>query len=198
MRGRKTDWPRLLVDLTACFLIPAYTLLFAGSMAWFRTNFSVLAVAGKDSYRGFVLWGILAAAYFFTILLALARTLPQRRGRIVVRTLGSTACLCLTGALLVPYLPDNFPRFAKLHVLLAALACVLLMLALLAVCLACRREELEGWRYHLRDWGGIVFFSGVLFAAGGMVTSALEVFFTISAALLARRLWLLRRRKGKF
>lgn len=80
MRGRKTDWPRLLVDLTACFLIPAYTLLFAGSMAWFRTNFSVLAVAGKDSYRGFVLWGILAAAYFFTILLALARTLPQRRG----------------------------------------------------------------------------------------------------------------------
>lgn len=98
----------------------------------------------------------------------------------------------------MPYLPDNFPRFAKLHVLLAALACVLLMLALLAVCLACRREELEGWRYHLRDWGGIVFFSGVLFAAGGMVTSALEVFFTISAALLARRLWLLRRRKGKF
>lgn len=158
MRGRKTDWPRLLVDLTACFLIPAYTLLFAGSMAWFRTNFSVLAVAGKDSYRGFVLWGILAAAYFFTILLALARTLPRRRGRIAVRTLGSTACLCLAGALLVPYLPDNFPRFAQLHVLLAALACVLLMLALLAVCLACRREELEGWRYHLRDWGGIVFF----------------------------------------
>ncbi len=143
MRGRKTDWPRLLVDLTACFLIPAYTLLFAGSMAWFRTNFSVLAVAGKDSYRGFVLWGILAAAYFFTILLALARTLPRRRGRIVVRTLGSTACLCLTGALLVPYLPDNFPRFAKLHVLLAALACVLLMLALLAVCLACRGRN---WR----------------------------------------------------
>lgn len=79
MKGRKTDWPRLLADVTACFLIPAYTLLFAGSMAWFRTNFSVLAVTGKDYYRGFVLWGILAATYFFTILLALARTLPQRR-----------------------------------------------------------------------------------------------------------------------
>ena len=61
MRGRKTDWPRLLVDFTACFLIPAYTQLFAGGMAWFRTNFSVLAVAGKDAYRGFVLWGVLAA-----------------------------------------------------------------------------------------------------------------------------------------
>lgn len=198
MRGRKTDWPGLLVDLTACFLIPAYTLLFAGSMAWFRTNFSVLAVTGKDHYRGFVLWGVLAAAYFLAMLAALARTMPRRRGRIAVRALGGAACLCLAGSLLVPYLPDNFPRFAQLHVLLAALACVLLMLALLAVCLACRREGLEGWTYHLRDWGGIVFFSGVLFAAGGMVTSALEVFFTISAALLARRLWLLRRAEKKF
>lgn len=198
MRGRKTDWPRLLVDFTACFLIPAYTLLFAGGMAWFRTNFSVLAVAGKDAYRGFVLWGVLAAVYFFAVLLALARTLPRRRGRIAVRALGAAACLCLAGALLVPYLPEYLPRFAQLHVLLSALACVLLMLALLTVCLACRREKREGWRYHLRDWGGIVFFSGVLFAAGGMVTSALEVFFTISAALLARRLWLLRRGSGNF
>lgn len=46
-----------LVDFFACFLIPAYTLLFAGSMEWFSTNFSVIAVTGEDHFRGFFLWG---------------------------------------------------------------------------------------------------------------------------------------------
>ena len=72
------------------------------------------------------------------------------------------------------------------------------MYILLLSSLSTRPYPIPYGSYHLRDWGGIVFFSGVLFAAGGMVTSVLEVFFTISAALLARRLWLLRRRKGKF
>ena len=35
--------------------------------------------------------------------------------------------------------------------------------------------------------------SALLFAAAGMVSSALEVFFTISASLLVRQLWLRRR-----
>ena len=41
---RRSFW----LDLFACFLIPAYTLLFAGSVEWFGTNFSVIAVTGKD------------------------------------------------------------------------------------------------------------------------------------------------------
>ena len=46
------------------------------------------------------------------------------------------ACLALGYALAIPYLPDDFPGFASLHVVLAAGACVLLMLALL-LALAC-------------------------------------------------------------
>ena len=42
------------LDFTACFLIPCYTLLFAGSVQWFGTNFSVIAVTGADHYRGFI------------------------------------------------------------------------------------------------------------------------------------------------
>lgn len=87
---RRSFW----LDLFACFLIPAYTLLFAGSVEWFGTNFSVIAVTGKDHYWGFVYWGLIA--------------------------------------------------------------------------------------------GG----SGLLFLLAGMVSSALEVFFTITAALLTRRIWL--------
>lgn len=55
-RRRRGFW----LDLFACFLIPAYTLLFAGSVEWLGTNFSVIAVTGKDHYWGFVYWGALA------------------------------------------------------------------------------------------------------------------------------------------
>ena len=70
---------RFFVHVFACFLIPAYTLLFAGSMRWFGTNFSVIAVTGPDHYRGFIYWGVLAGGYFLVMLNALAAVLPGWR-----------------------------------------------------------------------------------------------------------------------
>ena len=182
----------LWLDFFACFLIPAYTLLFAGSVQWFGTNFSVLAVTGPDHYRGFVYWGILAGSYFFVMLSRLAFTLPRRRERVTVRILTVCAVLSLAYAVAIPYLPAYFPKYAALHVALAAGACVLLMLALLVILLALRRTGPARWRRPLRAWGMIVAGSGVLFLIPMMVSTALEVFFTVSAALLIRKIWLLR------
>ena len=179
------------LDFFACFLIPAYTLLFAGSVQWFGTNFSVIAVTGPDHYRGFVYWGILAGSYFFVMLSRTAFVLPLRGARVLVRLLTVCAVLSLAYAVASPYLPAFFPRYAALHVALAAGACVLLMLALLVVLLALRRTDRERWRKPLWGWGLIVAGSAVLFLIPMMVSTALEVFFTISAALLTRRIWLL-------
>ena len=179
------------LDFLACFLIPAYTLLFAGSVRWFGTNFSVIAVTGPDHYRGFVYWGILAGSYFFVMLNRLAFVLPRRRERATVRLLTVCAVLSLAYAVAIPYLPAYFPKYAALHVLLAAGACVLLMLALLTVLLALRRTDPARWRRPLRGWLLIVAGSALLFLIPRMVSTALEVFFTISAALLVRRAWLL-------
>ena len=179
------------LDFFACFLIPGYTLLFAGSVQWFGTNFSVIAVTGPDHYRGFVYWGILAGGYFFVLLSRLAFFLPRRGERILIRLLTVCAVLSLAYAIAIPYLPEYFPKYAALHILLAAGACVLLMLALLIILLGLRRTEPERWRQPLCFWGFIVAGSAVLFLIPGMVSTALEVFFTISAALLARRMWLL-------
>lgn len=193
MSRKKRGWGRVLVDLFACFLIPAYTLLFAGSVAWFSTNFSVIAVTGEDHYRGFFLWGVLAAGYFLAVLLSVARTLPRRGRRWAVAGLALLGCLSLGLALLVPYLPDYFPKFAQLHILLAFSACALVMLALLLILLDCHRRDRARYAPLLRAWWLIVLGSGAIFALAGMVSSALEVLFTISAALLARKLWLYRR-----
>ena len=178
------------LDFFACFLFPAYTLLFAGSVQWFGTNFSVIAVTGPDHYRGFVYWGILAGSYFFVMLSKLAFLLPRRWERTLVRLLTVCAVLSLAYAVAIPYLPAYFPKYAALHVLLAAGACVLLMLALLVILLALRRTDPPRWRRPLRGWGLIVAGSALLFLIPMMVSTALEVFFTISAALLIRRIWL--------
>lgn len=180
------------LNIIACFFIPAYTLLFAGSVKWFRSNFSVIAVTGEDHYRGFVCWGLLAGGYFLVLLTRLAGLLPRPRERAGVLALTTLAVLSLGYALAIPYLPAYFPQYAALHVLLAALACVLVMGALLVILLSLRREKPERWRSALLAWWGIVAGSGVLFLLAGMVSTALEVFFTISTTLLTRSIYLRR------
>lgn len=185
--GRRHFW----LDLFACFLIPVYTLLFAGSVEWFGTNFSVIAVTGPDHYRGFVYWGILAGSYFFVILSRLAFGLPRRWMRTLVRLLAVCAVLALAYAIAIPYLPEYFPKYAALHVLLAAGACVLLMIDLQFIILVMRRRDPDRWAGPLRACWGMAAVCAILFAIPRMVSTALEVFFTLSATLLARRVFLL-------
>lgn len=178
------------LDCFSCFLIPAYTLLFAGSVRWFGTNFSVTAVTGPDHYRGFICWGVLAGGYFFVMLSKLAFTLPARWERGLARLLSACAALALAYTLAIPYLPAYFPKYAALHVALAAGSGVLLMADLLFIILVHRSRDPERWAGAMRLWRGTVLGCAVLFLIPRMVSTALEVFFTISAALLARKVWL--------
>ena len=123
----------------------------------------------------------------------LASILRSRVAQTAAILLTLAACLSLCYALAIPYLPEQFPRYADLHVILAALACVLLMLALLVALLALYRRQPDRYVPLLRAWFIIVGICGVLFLIPQMVSSALEVFFTISAALLVRKAWLYRR-----
>lgn len=165
-------------------LLPTYTLIFAGRGAWFSTNFSVRAVLSPGFYRLFVLWAFLAMGYFYVLLVRLALRVPRTGVRRAVFLLTLTACVSLGYSVFIPYLPTDIPGWAKLHVFLAAGSCVLLLAALLLL--------LMYWREHrlLRVWLALNGCYGVLFALGGMVTTALEVFFILSAALLVRSLWL--------
>jgi len=179
---------QVLLDLYACFLIPAYTLLFAGGERWFGTNFSVLALLGVGQFWGFVVWGVVLTTYFLVVMILICRTLERYRTIAAITVL---ACLSLAGTLLLPYAPEIFPAAAQLHVMLAFSSCVLLMLALLLVLLRCRGQS-ASCRRLLWAWGIIALVSGVLLAAVGKVSIALEVWFVITTALLARSL-LLRR-----
>ena len=179
----------LLLDVWGVFLIPTYTLLFAGSVEWFSTNFSVLAVTGAGHYRGFLVWGLLAGGYFLVMLTLLTRTLSRRNTRRRVYVLGWSGAACLGLGLPLPYQPVFLPKISRLHVLLAFSACVLVMLALLVLIGGLYREDGETYRPFLKGWGAITAVCGVLFVLCGIISTALEVFFTLSVTLLFRRLW---------
>ena len=183
---------RFWLDVHTCFVLPAYTLLFAGGNAWHQTNFSVLAVKGETYYYGFLGWGLLAGGFFLVMAIRLTATLSSCRLRRGLYRLTAVACTCLVYGLAIPYLPALAPRYARLHVELIFGSCVFMMADLLVVLLACWREDRARYRPLLMCWGGIAGGSGLLFALFGMVSSVLEIFFTLSAALLVRAMWLRR------
>ena len=183
----------LLLDLWACFVLPAYTLLFAGSVTWLGTNFSVLAVAGERYYRGFLLWGLLAGGYFLAVLWSLAGTVRAPGVKWAVRGLLLLSCGCLGVGLPLPYLPERFPGVAWTHTAMVMTSCVGMMGCLLVLLTCFRREDRTAYRPFFRGWLLIVGVCGALFLLAGIISTALEVFFTISTALLVRRLWLRRR-----
>lgn len=187
-----TQKKRIWLNFFACFLIPVYTLIFAGTVQWFGTNFSVLAVTGPKHYRGFLLWGLMAGSYFLVMLYWLSGTCVHYWQRTLTRGLTVTACGSLISAIMVPYLPAYFPRYAKLHIVLAFAACVLLMVAILCLLLWWEKESRGYYKRQMTIWKLIVAGSGLIFLMGGMVTTALEVFFTITTTLLVRKLWLVR------
>lgn len=188
MRGYKTEREYLLLNLYSCYLLPAYTLLFAGYEEWFRTNFSVLAVSGSKYYRSFLIWAVVTAIYFGVLLILLTEYLSARcRWRVL--TLLGAALVSLTIGVPLPYLPDRYPELSKLHIFLCFTTGVWMMAALLMIILGQRRRNRDRYAPILRQWWYIVLGSGILFLVSGMVSSAMEIYFVLSAALLCRRLY---------
>ena len=188
MRGSSSEREYLLLDLYSCYLLPAYTLLFAGTEGWMHTNFSVLAVGGAAYYRAFLVWGVVTTVYFSVLLARLTTVFPVG-SRWKVKMLMGAALISLLLGIPLPYLPDIFPQLSKIHILLCFSAGIWLMAALLAVILGqCRKDPVRG-RVLLCCWWCITAGSGVLFCLAGMVSSALEIYFVLSAALLCRKLY---------
>lgn len=193
MRGKERHrGGRFWLDLYACFVIPAYTLLFAGGKAWFQTNFSVLAVKGETYYYGFLIWGLLVGGYFLVVMLSLAASIRGSGLRRLFYGLTTAAAACLVYGLAIPYLPALAPGHARLHVGLVFGACILMMAALLVVLLACWRVEKRKYLPFLLWWSGNAAVSVLLLFLFGKVSSGLEVFFTLSSVFLMRSLWIKR------
>uniref|UniRef100_UPI0006D10B1C hypothetical protein n=1 Tax=Clostridium sp. NkU-1 TaxID=1095009 RepID=UPI0006D10B1C len=174
-----------LITITAYFIIPIYTILFAWGTDWFTMNFSVL---GNLSSRKnlFLLWGIVVGTYFYYVLKRIIGGLPRNRKETVIST---TALLLLALAVITPYLPDSQPIHAVLHVILSFLASISLLICLYMIIwkLYCMNQAL--YRPYLHGLLVITVLSAFLFFLTGIVSTVLEIFFTLSCTILLERLY---------
>ncbi len=166
----------MLITFTAYILIPVYTLLFVAGSDWFTTNFSVLGnIAGRN--EAFVLWGLMVGIYFFVCLRKIFCRMPEKPAGTWLVPL---ALVLLDFAVTTPYLPEMFPLKAYLHIVFAFLAAACLILCVFLTVRKLYQRDPGEYRPYLWGIGIIVAVSAFLFILAGIVSSALEIFFTVS------------------
>ena len=176
----------LLISITAYFIIPIYTLLFAWKTDWFTMNFSVL---GNLSSRKnlFLLWGIIVGVYFYYVLKRIIKGLPRNKKE---KAVSGTALFFLSLAVLTPYLPDAHPFPAVLHVIFSFMASIFLIICLYMVIWKLYCMNQAAYRNFLICLNVITALSYLLFSLAGIVSTALEVFFVLSSTFLLQKLYL--------
>ena len=166
----------MILNLAAFFIIPGYTLLFIRNFNLFSLNFSVIGnMLGRK--RGFCLWGMMSRV---------SAHLKLSRG---VRYLVHTALFLLFCAVTTPYLPEELPFKAFLHIVFAMAAALCLCLYLFLTAWRLRKEDRTAGLVTLWCLAGILLMSAVLLILVGIVSSALEIFFTFSTVFLSRYLY---------
>lgn len=173
------------LKLLAYFIIPFYTFLFARGYGWLTTNFSVIANSVKGGI-GFAIWGILIGLYLYLIHRKLKTVLTLPTG---CRILLPVSLVLLFCAVTTPYLPNDMPLKASLHILFAFVFGVSILLYFLWIILIQYRQSPNRYRPLFTAILGIIVGSCFLFLIAGIVSSALETFMTITISVLAYRLW---------
>ena len=119
----------LLYTSFTIYLVPGLTIFLASMGNWFDTNLSVLG--NTDGRRGLLmLWGWLTGIYYYRYMLYLFQ-LGRYRGA-AGRWLLAAAGIFIMTAVVIPYLPEQEPGEAALHVALAFFSPILLAAALVA------------------------------------------------------------------
>lgn len=173
-----------IFDLTAYLFIPVSTILFVKGNNWFTTNFSVLG-SSLDRKNAFTLWGLLVGIYFFCILQDISRKItPAVKGTSLI----SASLFLLVCAITTPYLPTVFPFSSFFHVFSAFFAAACLAVFLILLLWQLSHIFPKQLTHYLTALFLIILFSGFLLAAAGIVSSALEIFFTLSTTVFCRKL----------
>ncbi|KMW16814.1 hypothetical protein [Enterocloster citroniae] len=174
----------MMIKILAYFLIPAYTILFTRGYNWFTTNFSVIGNL-IDRKLAFFLWGVMVGVYYYMIYRAIRK---QIRLKPLATRLLPAALLLLFCAVTTPYLPEQLPLKSFLHIIFAFVSTVLLLVFLALVSWSQYPSAPRAYRPFLLGLAVIVVVSAVLLAVAGIVSSALEIFLTVTTVILSSRL----------
>lgn len=175
----------MLLNLMTYVLIPAYTLLFIKGSHLFDSNFSVHGNLPSNQLA-FLLWGVLVGIYFYVLINRILMRFQEAR---LESILLKTAILLLFMAVTTPYLPEQFPFQSKLHIVFAFLASLLLLLILYRIVGRAYWQHRSDYRIYLYSLHFITAMSCLFFLLVGIVSTALEVFFSLSCVVLTCNLY---------
>lgn len=180
-----------MMNLLTYVILPVYTVLLAADYNWFTFNFSVIgySLGRRDA---FLFWGLLVGICYGRTLSSIAGSLTRlhllsTRGQALFKAFIPLDLFILFCAVTTPYLPQVFPLKAFLHILFAAAAALLLLLFLTGLTwqLSRRDQKYSPYFYYCL---GIAAVSALLFLLAGIVSSSLEICFTLSTIWLTDRL----------
>ena len=176
-----------MMNLLTYVVLPIYTVLLAAGYNWFTFNFSVIgySLGRRDA---FLFWGLLVGICYGRTLSSISGSLTRlhllsARGQTLFKVFIPLDLFIVFCAVTTPYLPQVFPLKAILHILFAAAAAILLLLFLTGLT----------WRLSRKDPKcspsfycclAIAAVSVLLFLLAGIVSSSLEIFFTLSTIWL--------------
>lgn len=174
----------MIIKILAYFIIPIYTVLFTRGYNWFTTNFSVIGNF-FDKKLAFFVWGILVGVYFYMIYRQIRSLIPMTPACFRLIPAALTLLFC---AVTTPYLPEELPLKSFLHIVFAFISTVLLLLFLTAVSWHQYRQFPDLYRPFLAGLAVITAVSAALLALVGIVSSALEIFITLTTVIMSDRL----------
>lgn len=174
----------MISDFFAYVLIPAYTIFFSSGADLFTTNFSVIGNSENLRYT-FSLWGILTGGFFYY---QTRNIILLSRGNALEYHLLNTALVLLLTSVVTPYLPQELPFPSFLHVIFAFCSSVILLLCLLLIIKRLHHQMPEQFASFLYGLLLIICICILLLLLAGIVSSALEIFCTLSLCVLVRRL----------
>uniref|UniRef100_UPI003A93B939 hypothetical protein n=1 Tax=Enterocloster clostridioformis TaxID=1531 RepID=UPI003A93B939 len=115
MQGRNVRF-KGKYDLFTIYLIPGVTIFLASLDSWTGTNLSVLGNRTGNKLL-FAVWGFATGIYYCVYVRYLFHIGKYRNPE--GRTLMYTAAVFLLMAVMIPYMPEEYPLKADIHVLLA-------------------------------------------------------------------------------
>ena len=163
-------------DLFTIYLVPGATVLLASLDSWTDTNLSVLGNLSGHKLL-FSVWGIFTGIYYCIYLRYLFHI--GRYRNMAGKSLVYTAAAFLLTAVMIPYMPEQYPMKAHLHVLLAFLSPVLLTFGIVNFLRFLSSRDRPRYK---RAWNIMWLIGGfalVLLLRAGFITSILEVFVVI-------------------
>ena len=174
----------MLSCLFAYGVIPLLTLLFTMGSGLTELNFTVLGNAlGRREL--FLVWGTVFAGF---ISVSLVGIIKYTIGTIFEKLTLISAVLLLISGITLPYFPEKWPNMAWLHTACCFMAAVMAVLCVTHIIIRLwKGNKAKFRRYFYWNWANIAL-SAVFFSYADMVTSLLEVFFSLSLTFMVQSL----------